>query len=70
MFHLPLLPLGVARHLNQNGWYPEHSFQVDENGNSIAKVSKKIHRFGFQSLEFTDIQDLSPASQIVLATPM
>jgi hypothetical protein len=53
------LPLGVAKHLNKNGWYPVHSHMVDENGKAVMKIGQKIRRFGFQSLEFVDIEDLT-----------
>lgn len=56
------LPLGVARHLNKNGWYPEHHFMTDEQGIPKKTFKKKIHRFGFQSLEFIDEEDLTQDS--------
>lgn len=52
------IPLGVARHLNKNGWYPMHEFAVDERGVPVARVGHKVRRFGFQSLEFIDVDDL------------
>jgi hypothetical protein len=52
------LPLGVARHLNKNGWYPVHAYTQDDAGNPSMKIGKKKRRFGFQSLEFVDIEDL------------
>lgn len=52
------LPRGVARHLNKNGWYPEHAYKMDENGKNAVVVGKKVHRFGFQSLEFMDLDDV------------
>lgn len=55
------LPLGVARHLNKNGWYPVHTHAVDDNGKAIFKIGQKVQRFGFQSLEFVDIDDIEPA---------
>ena len=60
------VPLGVARHLNKNGWYPEHAFITDETGKPIAKVGKKIRRFGFQSLEFTDESDFFQADVVTI----
>lgn len=54
------IPLGVARHLNKNGWYPVHSHAQDDSGRSIFKVGQKVRRFSFQSLEFVDTEDLSP----------
>jgi hypothetical protein len=57
------IPLGVAKHLNKNVWYPEHSYVVDEYGKPIARVGTKHRRVGFQSLEFVDIDDLTPQGQ-------
>ncbi len=54
------VPLGVARHLNKNGWYPIHTHAVDDNGNPTFKIGQKVQRFGFQSLEFVDIDDIEP----------
>lgn len=54
------IPLGVARHLNKNGWYPIHQYMTDENGAKVAKIGQKVRRFRFESLEFVDIEDLTP----------
>lgn len=54
------IPLGVARHLNKNCWYPVHAYAVDENGNKTQKIGTKIRRCSFQSLEFVDTEDLTP----------
>lgn len=73
------IPLGVARHLNRNGWYPEYGYFQAETSigsgmkasgmpaeNKVMRVAKKIRRYGFQSMEFIDIDDLPTAvSQIV-----
>lgn len=53
------IPLGVARHLNKNGWYPIHAYAMNEVGVPTMKLGQKKRRFGFQSLEFVDIDDLS-----------
>lgn len=53
------IPLGVAKHLNTSGWYPVHAHQQDEQGRYVATIGKKVRRYGFQSLEFVDIEDLS-----------
>jgi len=53
------IPLGVAKHLNKNGWYPVHSYALDETGKQAMKIGQKVRRFGFQSLEFTEIDDLN-----------
>lgn len=57
------IPLGVARHLNKNCWYPEHAYQLDETGKPIMKVGRKVRRCSFQSLEFVDVEDLTPVGQ-------
>jgi hypothetical protein len=53
------LPLGVAKHLNKNCWYPVHAYAMDENGRPTMKIGQKVRRCSFQSLEFVDIDDLS-----------
>ena len=72
------IPLGVARHLNKNGWYPEYGyFQAEGPANGlrlahqpadsrILRFAKKIRRYGFQSLEFVDIEDLPTAHSQIL----
>jgi len=57
------LPLGVAKHLNKNCWYPVHSYQSDETGRAIQKIGSKVRRMSFQSLEFVDIEDISPVGE-------
>jgi hypothetical protein len=54
------IPLGVAKHLNKSGWYPVHAHALDENNQTIMKIGQKVRRYGFQSLEFVDIEDLTP----------
>lgn len=54
------IPRGVARHLNKNGWYPVHAYASDEQGKPVARVSQKVARYGFSSLEFFDSDDLIP----------
>ena len=63
------LPLGVARHLNKNGWYPVHAFRKDEMGNPYPDVGKKVRRFGFQSLEFTELEDLADRGELLITEP-
>ncbi len=63
------IPLGVARHLNSNLWYPIHSFLQDENGNPAMKVSQKVRRCSFQSLEFVDI-DLNNEKSLLEVTSL
>ena len=57
------IPLGVARHLNKNGWYPVHAYKQDEAGKPSVQIGKKIARFAFQSLEFVDIDDISATGE-------
>lgn len=62
------IPLGVAKHLNKNCWYPVHSHAVDASGRPIYKVNEKKHRCSFSSLEFIDPEDFdSTDSNIVMA---
>jgi hypothetical protein len=37
-----------------------HTHAVDEHGKPVAKIGQKIRRCSFQSLEFVDIEDLTP----------
>ena len=60
------LPLGVAKHLNNNCWYPIHSYVQNEDKNVSLKVGQKVHRCGFQSLEFIDIEELGPVSKEIV----
>jgi hypothetical protein len=53
------VPLGVAKHLNKNGWYPIHAYAKLEEGGHMMKIHDKVRRFGFQSLEFIDVADMS-----------
>jgi len=67
------IPLGVAKHLNKNGSYPVHAYKMNEDGKSSMQIGQMVHRFGFQSLEFVDIDDLndgSDESQIVQMVEM
>ena len=46
------IPLMVAKHLNQNCWYPKHSYVVDADGNPTVDKGTKVKRCSFESLEF------------------
>jgi len=59
------IPLGIARHLNNNCCYPIHRYTQDENGKVSAKIGQKVQRCTFQSLEFVDIEGLEPAPDII-----
>lgn len=61
------LPLGIAKHLNKSGWYPEYEYYKSDQTTTrafspeghVMRVAHKVRRYGFQSLEFVDIDDLS-----------
>jgi hypothetical protein len=59
------LPLMVAKHLNNNCWYPVHAHLQDDAGNISMKVGRKVHRCGFQSLDFMDEADEVPSIMTV-----
>jgi hypothetical protein len=61
------IPLGVARHLNKNCWYPRHHYQVDESGKPVMRIGEKVRRVSFQSLEFMDMDDLKPDKTVLTA---
>lgn len=63
--HVYTIPLAVAKHLNSNCSYPIHGYAMDADGNKTARVSEKVNRYGFQSLEFMDIDELQPTQQLV-----
>ncbi len=52
------LPLGVAKHLNTNCWYPSYNYKNDEQGRPVTTMAEKIRRCSFQSLEFVDIDEV------------
>ncbi len=69
------LPLGVARHLNKNGWYPIYGHIIGEGGVQQGfapgirmQVAKKVRRFGFQSLEFMDHEDLMYTKEPIITS--
>lgn len=46
------VPLRVAVHLKESGWYPIHKYAVDENGLPTKVIGKKVKRYTFESLDF------------------
>lgn len=64
------LPLGVAKHLNNSGFYEVHEYNVDENGRPSTRIGKKVRRYGFQSLEFVDDDFITDSDRIVTVTPL
>lgn len=68
--HSYTVPLGVAKHLNKNGWYPVHAHMTNEDGSVSMKVGQKVRRFSFQSLEFIETEDLSPTGMPIISVEM
>lgn len=62
------IPLGVARHLNKNCWYPVHHYMREENGNVSQRINEKVRRCSFQSLEFIDTTDITPEGSSGIVT--
>jgi len=52
------IPRGVAHHLSNNCWYPEHKYKMDEGGKSTVMISKKVRRCTFEPLDFMDVSEL------------
>jgi len=59
------VPRGVARHLNNNLWYPEYEFIQGEDVRSIQRIGKKVQRCSFQSLEFVEDMDMMPSKPVI-----
>ncbi len=53
------IPRGVAHHLSNNCWYPEHAYKMDERGTPSIQVTKKKRRMSFEPLDFMDAQDIA-----------
>lgn len=52
------LPRGVARHLNSSGRYPEYEYIKDATGKDIMRIKRMVARYGFESTEFIEQDDL------------
>jgi hypothetical protein len=59
------LPLGVVKHLKQNGWIPVNKHAMDENGRPSIELGMKKKRFSFNVLDFIDIEELSGPSELI-----
>lgn len=46
------VPLRVAVHLKESGWYPIHKYAVDENGLPSKVIGQKVKRYTFEPLDF------------------
>lgn len=60
------IPVGLYKHLNENGWYPVYDYAPGEPGmfgafnhmtGTVMKICRKVRRFSAQSMEFLDIDD-------------
>lgn len=70
--HSYKIPYGVAKHLNDDCWYPEHEYM--EGSSSLQAgigpnhpqmfIKRKIHRCGFQSTDFMTLDSNNTAAQI------
>ena len=64
------IPLGVAKHLNKNGWYPQYeyingeSFQGGYGISGGMRVARKVHRYGFSGLDFVDLDEPQKIVQV------
>lgn len=61
------IPLGVAKHLNTNPKYNVYQYETDPVRGAVAVVGKKVSRMGFQSLEFTDFDNMDASKEVLVA---
>ncbi len=52
-----IIPLMVAKHLNQHCAYPRHTHVLDADGNPSVDVGKMVKRCSFESLEFSQEEE-------------
>jgi len=62
------IPLGVAKHINNNIWYQVHGYTIDEHGKPVSNIAQKIKRCAFQSLEYMDLEENVRGGQQILNT--
>jgi hypothetical protein len=69
------IPLGVAKHLNKNGWYPEYEYIKGEkfiggygNEQTGMRVARKVHRYGFSGLDFVDTDETEQDKELFMVT--
>lgn len=60
------LPLGVAKHLNKNCWYPVNAHALGEDDKPSIRIGKKVRRCSFQSLEFVDELDFDEVDDSIV----
>lgn len=46
------IPLGVAKHLRENCWFPEHGYILDEQGKPSVTVGQKHNTHNFEPSGF------------------
>lgn len=51
------LPRGIVKHLNTEGRYIVHEYVNGSDGKPEMRIGKKIARFGFEALDFIDLDD-------------
>lgn len=61
------IPRYVAKHLVNDCWYPEYDYIKGEDVRTNYAVKNKVHRCGFQSLEFMD-EDMYPEKSLAEVT--
>ncbi len=62
------IPLGVAKHLNNNGWYPIHKYALNEAGVPLSCIGEKKRRFGFHPLDFIDPAEIGESKETEIVT--
>lgn len=72
------IPIGVAKHLNNGCWYPEHEYipgmnvqtanpvSVGGQNSPMMRIARRVHRTAFQPLDFTDVQELNKLTKEVV----
>lgn len=76
------IPLGLAKHLNRDCWYPEYDYLKGDGTTGAAvqaagvrggtpvnqgyRITRKVRRCSFQSLEFLDIDELPSGDKAII----
>jgi hypothetical protein len=60
------IPLGIAKHLNSSGKYPEYEHSTGPDGKQVGttRIGRMVSRYGFESLEFLPIEDIGDAEPV------
>jgi len=56
------LPRMIVNHLKNNCYYPIHSHYKTEDNSHSYRVTDKIHRTGFEGLDFSETTDMKDVS--------